>query len=192
MARVHWWIRCEGFCSKEGPHYRIKRSTRNPLERDQVQRALGKLSRSCRQTSNNQPEFTSLEILWGFLAQAVLHWLSGSLCHTRKCQFKDNMWEEKVWFAVAQRMLAWETFGKRQNGERKLVLILVPGSREHLASRKQVMCARNMGVHIRHSTSESQGYEKTVQEIGFHAAKNGTKTLVSSDSTKILQSESSN
>jgi hypothetical protein len=49
-------------CSKEGPHYRIEQSVRNPLERDQVQRALGKLSRSCHSTSNNQPLFTSLEI----------------------------------------------------------------------------------------------------------------------------------
>ncbi len=68
LARVHWGTRCKGFCSKEGPHYCIERSARNPLEQEQVQRGLGKLSRSCCQTSNNQPWFTSLEIPWGFLA----------------------------------------------------------------------------------------------------------------------------
>ncbi len=55
MARVHWDTCCKGFCSKEGPHYCIEKSVRNPLERDQVPRALGELSRSCHQTSNNQP-----------------------------------------------------------------------------------------------------------------------------------------
>ncbi len=89
IARVHWGTRCEGFFSKEGPHYHIEQSARNQLECDQVQRAPEKLSRSCCQTSNNQPWFTSMEIPLGFLSQAVLHWLSGGLCHARKCQFKD-------------------------------------------------------------------------------------------------------
>ncbi len=41
MAGVHWGTRCKGFCSKEGPHYRIEQSARNPLGRDQVQITLG-------------------------------------------------------------------------------------------------------------------------------------------------------
>ncbi len=89
MARVRWGTRCKWFCSKEGLHYHIEWSARNQLERDQVQRALGKSSRSCCQTSNNQPWFTSLEIPWGFLAWAVLLWLSVGLCHARKCQFLE-------------------------------------------------------------------------------------------------------
>ncbi len=88
MAKVHWGTRCKGFCSKGGPHYWIEQSARNQLEGKQVQRALGKSSRSCRQTSNNQPWFTSLEIPWGFLAWAVRHWLSRGLCHVRKCQLE--------------------------------------------------------------------------------------------------------
>ncbi len=76
MARVHWGTRCKGFCSKEGPHYRIEQSARNHLECNQVQRAPEMSSRSCCQTSNNQPLFVSLEIPWGFLSRAVLHWLS--------------------------------------------------------------------------------------------------------------------
>ncbi len=89
MARVHWGTCCEGFCSKEGPLYPIEWSAWNQLECNQLQRALGKLSRSCHQTSNNQPWFTSLEIPWGFLSRAVLHWFNGGLCHARKCQFED-------------------------------------------------------------------------------------------------------
>ncbi len=88
MARVHWGTCCEGLCSKVGPHYQLEQSARNQLEPNQVQRVLGKLSRSCRQTSNNQPLFTSLEIPWGFLAWSVLRWLSAGLCHARKCQFE--------------------------------------------------------------------------------------------------------
>jgi hypothetical protein len=42
------------------------------MEYNQVQRAPEKLPRSCRQISNNQPLFTSLEIPLGFLSQAVL------------------------------------------------------------------------------------------------------------------------
>ncbi len=89
MARVSWGTRCEGFCNKESPHYQIEQSARNQLECNQVQRVLGKLSRSCHQTSNNQPWFMSLEIPWGFLAWAVLRWLSRGLRHMKKCQFKE-------------------------------------------------------------------------------------------------------
>ncbi len=100
MARVRWGTRCKGFCSKEGPHYQMEWSARNHLERDQVQRAPEKLSRSCRQASNNQPLFASLEIPWGFLSQAVLRLLIGGLCHARKWQFGNFAWEEKVWFTI--------------------------------------------------------------------------------------------
>ncbi len=76
LARVCWGTSCEEFCSKKGLHYPIKQSSKNPLKCDQVQRVLGKLSRSCHRTSNNKPWFTSLEIPWEFPTQAVLPWLS--------------------------------------------------------------------------------------------------------------------
>ncbi len=116
--------------------------------------------------------FTSLEIPWGFLAWAVLRWLSGGLCHARKCQLKDFAWEEKVWFGIARRTFTWETFVKRWNEERKPVLILVPGSRKHLASRKCVKCARNMGAHVQHGTRRTKGV-KMGQGIGFPFSQEG-------------------
>ncbi len=144
MAGVHWGTRCKGFFSKEGLHYCFEWSARNPLECDQVQRALGKSTRSCLMTSNNQPWFTSLEISWGFLAQAVLLWLSGGLCHARKCQLEDIVWEEKVWFGFAQWTFVPETIGKRQKGERNSVLRLVPGSHERLAFwNPSVLCRKH-------------------------------------------------
>ncbi len=164
MARVHWGTCCEGFCSKEGPHYRFEWSARNQLECDQVQRALEKSSRSCCQTSNNQPWFTSLEIPWGFLSWAVLRWLSVGLCHAKKCQFKDCMWEEYVWFAIAQLTFAWETFGKRWNGEIIPVLrILAPGSHKRLPSRKRVMCARNMEMHVQRGNWRTKGIKNEMR-----------------------------
>jgi hypothetical protein len=48
---------------------------------------------------------------------------------------------------------------KRRNGEKMLVLTLVPGSHEHLTSRKHVMCARNMGAHVQCSTRSMKGIE---------------------------------
>ncbi len=41
LAREHWGTCGKGFCSKEGPHYCMERSARNPLGRDQVQIVLG-------------------------------------------------------------------------------------------------------------------------------------------------------
>jgi hypothetical protein len=56
------------------------------------------------------------------------------------------------------------TFGERKNGERKPVLILVPGFHERLASRKRVMCTRNMGVHLQRGIQSTKGI-KTGKEI---------------------------
>ncbi len=41
LTRVHWGTHCEGFCSKEVPHYCFEQSVRKPVERDQGKRALG-------------------------------------------------------------------------------------------------------------------------------------------------------
>ncbi len=147
IAVVRWGFRCKGFCSKECPHYCSEQSARNPLEHDQVQKALCKLSRSCLRTSNNQPWFTILKIPRGFLAQALLCWLSRGLCHARKCQLEDIVWEEKVWFAFAQRTFAPETFGKRRKGERKPVVSLLPGSHKRLALKNpHVLCQKYGGT----------------------------------------------
>jgi hypothetical protein len=117
MARVRWGNHCKGFHCMEGLHYPIERSARKPLECKQVLRVLGEFSRGCRQTSNNQSLFTSLEIPWGFLAWAALHWLRGGLCHARKCQIKDITRGEKVWFAIAQPRLHEKPSAKGKTGK---------------------------------------------------------------------------
>jgi hypothetical protein len=71
------------------------------------------------------------------------------------------------------------------------VLILVPGSHEHLASRRRIMCARNMGAHVQRGTWRNKGMRKWDEESDSHAAEKGAKKLVSSDHAKILDKESS-
>ncbi len=61
QRRVRWGACYERFHSKEGLHFCIEQSARN---------------RSCHRTSNNQPLFTSLEIPWELLTQAVLRYLA--------------------------------------------------------------------------------------------------------------------
>ncbi len=189
-ARVRWGTCCEGFCSKEGPHYQMDWSARNQLECVQVQRALGKLSRSCHQTSNNQPWFTSLEIPWGFLSQAVLRWFRQGSCHMRKCQFKDIMWEEKVWFAIAQWTFAWETFGKRRNGESAGTNSCTRFPQASCFEKMRHVCQKYGGACTTWY-SENQRYEKMEWEIGFPHSQERCKKLVSSDYAKILDKESS-
>ncbi len=76
--------------------------------------------------------------------------------------------------------------------ERKPVLILVPGSHKHLASRKHVMCAINMGGHVRRGIRSTKGIKTQDEKLDPHAAEKGAKKLVSSDSTKLLEKECSN
>jgi hypothetical protein len=88
IASVPWGTHCKEFCSEEGPHYRMERSARNHLERNQVKSAwevVQQLSSDKQQSTL----LTSLEIPWGFQSWAVLRWLSGGLCNTRQCQFED-------------------------------------------------------------------------------------------------------
>jgi hypothetical protein len=54
---------------------------------------------------------------------------------------------------------------KAEQGK-KPVLILVPGSHERLASRKRIMCARNMGAHVQRGIWSTKGI-KTGRDIGF-------------------------
>ncbi len=166
MARVRWGTHCRGFHSKECLHYRFKQIMRNPLEHDQVQRALGKFFRSCLRTSNNQPWFTSLEIPWGFLAWAVLCSLAG-LMSRKKVPAWGFLCVRKVWFAFAQWTFVPKTFSKRRKGKRSPVVSLLPGSREHLASRNPcVLCQKHGGKCMMYYL-EVPKVQETGQEIGF-------------------------
>jgi hypothetical protein len=94
MAGVRWGSRCEGFCSKEGLHYPLEWSTRNP-------------------TINLIHELGNP---LGFLTQAVLRSLAG-LMSRKKVSVQGFLWVRKIWFAFVQQTFALETFGKRRKGE---------------------------------------------------------------------------
>jgi hypothetical protein len=70
--------------------------------------------------------------------------------------------------------------------------ILVPGSHERLALRKRIMCARNMGAHVRRGTQRTKGMRKRDEKSDSCAAKKGAKKQLSSNYAKILDKESSN
>jgi hypothetical protein len=54
------------------------------------------------------------------------------------------------------------------------------------------LSARNMGVHVRHTSLECHRYEKQDKKSDFRAAEKGAKKLVSSDFAKTLNNKSSN
>ncbi len=83
LARVLWGNRCKGFCSKEGPY---EQSARNPLERDQVWKALGNYPEAViGQVTINLQEFGNpLRIPYSSCTSGYSALLSGGLCHARK------------------------------------------------------------------------------------------------------------
>ncbi len=100
---------------------------------------------------------------------------------------------EKVgMFCVCPTDIRMRNLWQKLERGKKTSASLAPGSHEHLALRKHVMCARNMGAHVQHTTLEYQRYEKWNKKLDSRAAKKGAKKLVSSNCTKILEKESSN
>ncbi len=189
VARVRWRTRCEGFCSKEGPHYCIEQSARNQLERNQVQRALGKSSRSCRQTSNNQPWFMTLEIRWGFLAWAVLRWLSVGLCHVRKCQFKEFCMRRKVIRKIPTDVRMRNLWQKEEQETDTNSCTRFP---QASCFEKTRHVFQKYGGACMTWYLENQSCKKRDDKLDSCAAKKSVKKLVSSNSVKILEKESSN
>jgi hypothetical protein len=82
----------------------------------------------------------------------------------RKCQFED-LDEKKRYDTQSSNGRLHEKPSQRKdlckerwNEERMPVLVvLVPGSHEHLTSRKHVMYSRNMGVHVRRGIRSTKG-----------------------------------
>ncbi len=81
---------------------------------------------------------------------------------------------------------------ERQNGERRPVLILVPGTHERLTSTKRVMCARNLGAHVRHRIRSAKGKNGMRNNWSPVQPRKVQKKLVSSNVPKILEKETCN
>jgi hypothetical protein len=118
----------------------------DPVAKDLVARKARTISLSKAQGTRQSTLFTSLEIRWVFLTQAVLRSLAG-LMSCKKVSVWGFLWVRKVWFAFAQRTFAPETFGERWKGKRSPVVSLLPGSHEHLALRNpRVLCQKYGGA----------------------------------------------
>jgi hypothetical protein len=81
---------------------------------------------------------------------------------------------------------------ERQNRERKPVLTLVPGTHERLTLRKRIMCASNLGAHVRRSIRSTKGKNGMRNNWSPAQPRKVQKKLVSSNVAKILGKESSN
>jgi hypothetical protein len=92
------------------------------------------LERSVRKLSEDKRQSTfihKLDILWWFHTRAVLH----SLANARKCQLEDFCEKERYESCSVQRMFTADAFRKRRKRENSMVVMLLPGSNEHLALR---------------------------------------------------------
>jgi hypothetical protein len=56
-----------------------------------------------------------------------------------------------------------------------------------LLQKTHTFCARNMGAHVRCTSSECQWYKKRDEKSDSRAAEKGAKKLVSSNFAKILE-----
>jgi hypothetical protein len=61
-----------------------------------------------------------------------------------------------------------------------------------LLREKCIMCARNMGAHVRRGTQRTKGMRKRDEKLDSRAAEKGAKKLLSSNYAKILDKECSN
>ncbi len=117
MAGARWRSRCEVFCSKEGLHYHFEQSAR-------------KLSSDKQQSTYSRVWISLGDSIPGLYCEA---WQS--LTHVRKCQFEDFCEKERYESCSVQWRFTAKTFGKRRKRESSLVVTLLPGSHERLASR---------------------------------------------------------
>ncbi len=173
MARICWGTRCKGFCSKEGSHYQIEQRQGADWNTISCKEHLG----SCPEAVVRQATINLDSLFWKSFGDSLPELYCVDLAKAYVTQenvsWRNFAWEEKVWFVIAQQTFAWETFSKRQNRERKPLPILVPGSHERLASRKRVMCARDMGVHVRRGTRRTK------------CIKNGMRNWISAQARKV-------
>ncbi len=128
LLYARWRSRCEAF---------VVRNARTI--------ALSKARGSCHKTSNNQPihkfGYSFGDSIHGLYCVA---WLGRG--HARKCQFEDFCEKERYESCSVQQTFTAETFDKRQKRENSPVVMLLPGSHEHLASRNpRVLCQKHGG-----------------------------------------------
>ncbi len=165
MTRVRWGTRREGFCSKEGPHYQIKQSARNPLECKQVQRTLGSSPEAVvRQATINLDSWVwkslgdSLPELYCVdLAEAYVTWesVSSRIYCEKKGMFCICLTD------VCMRNLWWKAGRGKKTGTESSTRF----PRASCFKKTRDVCQKNRACRTYYS--EYQRYEKMGWEIGF-------------------------
>ncbi len=165
MVGVHWGSHCKGFCSKEDPDYCFEQSARNPT------------INLIHEFGNPYPSSSVL------LSRAYAMQESGAW---------EFLWGGKEWFAFAQQTFAPETFGKRQKGGRSPVVSLLPGFLWASRFKKPTRSVPETWGHTYNLLPRSaKGTRQRVGILYYHAAKKGTKKIVSRELAKIQEWESS-
>jgi hypothetical protein len=148
----------------------------DPAAKDFVVRKARTITLSEAQGTRQSTIFTSLEIPWRFLTQAVLHSLA-RLMSRAKVSVWGFLWVRKVWLAFAQRMFTPETFGKKGKGEKSPVVSLLPGSHECLALRNPgVLCQKYGGACTTYYLVVPK-VQETGQEIRFPCSQERCKKI---------------
>ncbi len=186
LAGERWGTRCEGFCSKEGPHYCFEQSARNPLERDQVQIVLG-----------NHPEAVigqgTINLLIHKFGNPVrIPYPNGTALLSGAYVMQESwaqgfVWVRKVWFTFAQQTFAPETFGKRQKGERSLVVSATRFPRASCFKKPLRSVPETWGRLYDVLPWSPKGPRKRDKKLDSCAAKKGAKKLLSCNFVKILE-----
>ncbi len=134
----------------------------DPAAKNFVARKARTIALSEVQGTRQSTLFTISVVPWRFHTQAVLRSLAG-LMSRKKVSVWEFLWVRKVSFAFAQQTFSPETFGKRQ----KSVLLW----------ENHAFCARNMGAHVRRTSSECQRYKKRDEKSDSRAAEKGCEEI---------------
>ncbi len=149
----------------------------DPTAKGFVARKACTITLSKAQGTRQSTSFRSLETPWGFHTQAVLCSFAG-LMSRKKVSVQGFLWVRKVWFAIAQWTFAPETFGKRRK----------------VSCFKKPTCSvpEIWGCMYDVLPRSAKGTRNGARNRILVQPRKGTKKLVSSNFTKILQYESSN
>ncbi len=151
----------------------MEQSVWNHLERDRVQSAPEKPSRSCLKTSNNQPLFASWKSLLDSFPELYCIDLAEAYVTQESVSSKFS-WRRKGMIRDCLTDVCMRSLWQRRIGKRRPVLTLVPGFNKQLALRKCVMCAWNMGANLQRGIWSTKGI-KTGWEIGVPCNWEGVK-----------------
>ncbi len=184
MARVRWGTHCEGFCSKEGLHYHIEWTNWNVIK--------------CKKCLWSHPEAVSARQatinldsqLWNSFGDSLPELYCIDLAEAYVMQenvsLRNIAWEEKVLPTdVPMRNL-------RQKAEWETGTNSCTRFPWESCFKKTCHVCQKYGGACTTWYSENQRYKKWDERLDSRKAKKGPKKLVSSDSAKILEKESSN